>query len=135
MLREVLARRMAPDLMCAGAIERLIEYSGGVIRELLILAREAVLLARRERRQVIEADVERVVDRARGSYAVMVTGEDYRALSQVLAGQGQLNEALLSALFMKGLLVGDEGGAMAINPLMRPLVAQYIQHAGVYKSS
>jgi hypothetical protein len=65
----------------------------------------------------------------------MVTGEDYRALSQVLAGQGQLNEALLSALFMKGLLVGDEGGAMAINPLMRPLVAQYIQHAGVYKSS
>lgn len=135
MLREVLARRMARDLMCAGAIERLIEYSGGVIRELLILAREAVLLARRERRQVIEADVERVVDRARGSYAVMVTGEDYRALSQVLAGQGQLNEALLSALFMKGLLVGDEGGAMAINPLMRPLVAQYIQHAGVYKSS
>jgi hypothetical protein len=135
MLREVLARRVAPELMCAGAIERLIEYSGGVIRELLILAREAVLLARRERRQVIEADVERVVDRARRSYAVMVTGEDYRALSQVLAGQGQLNEALLSALFMKGLLVGDEGGAMVINPLVYPLVAQYIQQVSIYKSS
>jgi len=135
MLREVLARRIAPELMRAGAIERLIEYSGGVIRELLILAREAVLLARRERDQVIEADVERVVERARKSYAAVVTEKDYRALSQVLAGQGQLDEAMLSALFLKGLLVGDEGGTMTINPLVRPLVAQYIQHAGIYNSN
>jgi len=135
MLREVLARRMDPDLMRAGVIERLIEYSGGVIRELLTLAREAVLLARRERGQVIEADVERAVEGARKSYAAVMTEKDYRALSQVLAGRGQLSEALLSALFLKGLLVGDEGGEMAINPLVRPLVAQYVYHAGVYKSS
>lgn len=44
-LQEVLLRRVQPDLLEKGALEQIVAYSGGVMRDLMRLAREAAMAA------------------------------------------------------------------------------------------
>ncbi len=84
MLRDLIGRRMRPDLIADDACERLIELSGGVLRELVALARDACSNARAQNHARIElVDVERAASQVRNLYRTMLTPQQLHALWQV----------------------------------------------------
>lgn len=83
-LGEMLHRRVSPDLVTTHAISRLAELSGGVVRELMALAREACSFARVRQAPTVEIeDVERAAGRLRGVFAGMLTDRHYRELWRI----------------------------------------------------
>jgi energy-coupling factor transporter ATP-binding protein EcfA2 len=84
MLRDLIVRRMHPGLITDDARERLIELSGGVLRELVALARDACSNARaRDHARIELGDVERAASQVRNLYRTMLTPKQLRALWQV----------------------------------------------------
>ena len=83
-LRDLITRRMQPDLIAADACERLVELSGGVLRELVSLAKDACSNARAQDHAKIEVeDVERAASQVRNLYRTMLTRGQFKALWQV----------------------------------------------------
>lgn len=69
-LREIVLRRIESELIEQGALTYLIKFSGGVIRDLLYMLRDAALNARYEKRdQILLRDCERAARRLRSDYA------------------------------------------------------------------
>jgi len=84
MLRDLIGRRMRPDLIADDARERLIELSGGVLRELIALTRDACSNARAQNHACIElVDVERAASQVRNLYRTVLTPQQLHALWQV----------------------------------------------------
>jgi energy-coupling factor transporter ATP-binding protein EcfA2 len=84
MLRDLIGRRMRLDLIADDAREQLIELSGGVLRELIALARDACSNARAQNHTRVElVDVERAASQVRNLYRTMLTPRQLFALWQV----------------------------------------------------
>ncbi len=84
MLREVLLRRMDQNLIDLEALERLVDASGGLLRELLRLARFATLLAlTRVASRVERQDVEGAMRKVRNTFRRILKAEDYRYLWKI----------------------------------------------------
>lgn len=84
MLREILNHRLMPGLLAPEAVERLADLSGGLLKELIALARDAVLRARRRPRgdqgPLQSEDVEYAARQVRNTYRGSLTEEQYREL-------------------------------------------------------
>ncbi|GIX47652.1 MAG: hypothetical protein KatS3mg131_1863 [Candidatus Tectimicrobiota bacterium] len=81
MLRQVLLRRVSEALIAPEALEALIEASGGLIRELLRLARLAVASAQSHKEgRVTLDDVAEARREVRNSFRRILKAEDYRHL-------------------------------------------------------
>ena len=76
-MKEVLLNRMEEGLLSPGSIARLIEFSGGVVRELVNLAKDCCL---RARGRIGEGDVLAAATPLQNIYQTMLTMEDYREL-------------------------------------------------------
>ena len=85
MLKRVIRRRLQDDLIDPDALEALVEASGGLLRELLRLARLSVLAARRNRQdtRIALSDVEWARREVRNTFRRILKVEDYRNLRKV----------------------------------------------------
>jgi len=84
MLNELITRRMSPDLITNQARRQLVSYSGGLLRELVSLAKDACSNARARGDQRVELqDVERAANKVRNVYRTLLTTEQYRELWRV----------------------------------------------------
>lgn len=84
MLKQVVLRRMREELITPEALEALAETSGGLLRELLRLARLSILSARgRKDSRIALEDVEWASREVRNTFRRILKVEDYRALWQV----------------------------------------------------
>lgn len=84
MLNELIERRMAPHLITARARRQLVNYSGGLLRELVSLAKDACSNARARGGERVELqDVERAANKVRNVYRTLLTAEHYRELWRV----------------------------------------------------
>lgn len=128
-LLEVLNCRLMPGLLPQEPAGQLIEMSGGLLKELIALARNAVLRARRVRGEdgPIEAeDVAYAVRQVRNTYRGSLTEEQYRELWRIHSGGRFVNgETTRSLLHNLSLLEYDGGDAWwAVHPIVRPLLEE-----------
>lgn len=128
-LRRVLENRLHPDLVTPEATERLITLSGGLLKELIALARQAVLRARRlrgDRGPVQADDVEYAARQVRNTYRASLTEAQYRELQRIYRGEPFVNSPVSRTLLHNLSLLEYDGGDAwwAIHPLVRPLVEE-----------
>jgi hypothetical protein len=128
-LLEVLNCRLMPGLLAQEAAEQLVELSGGLLKELIALARNAVLRARRVRGEKGPAQAEDVAYAARqvrNTYRGSLTEEQYRELWRIHNGGPFVNsEVARSLLHNLSLLEYDGGDAWwAVHPIVRPLLEE-----------
>jgi energy-coupling factor transporter ATP-binding protein EcfA2 len=124
-LQEVLNCRLMPGLLAQETADQLVELSGGLLKELIALARNAVLRARRvrgEKGPVQPEDVAYAARQVRNTYRGSLTEEQYRELWRIHNGgrfvNGEITRSLLHNL---SLLEYDGGDAWwAVHPLVRP---------------
>lgn len=128
-LRELITRRMQPDLIGAEARERLVELSGGVLRELVALTRDACSNARAQEHAQIEVqDAERAASQVRNLYRTMLTPRQFRALWQVHTSptkqprDNALAEQLVHNLSLLGY-ANDENW-WDVHPVVLPLLEE-----------
>jgi len=89
MLKQVILRRMKEELVTSEALEALAEASGGLLRELLRLARFGVLSARRRNdERITPEDVAWALREIQNTFRRILKAEDYRYLWQVHEAKG-----------------------------------------------
>ncbi len=128
-LQEVLNCRLMPGLLAQEAAEQLVELSGGLLKELIALARNGVLRARRvrgEKGPVQAEDVAYAARQVRNTYRGSLTEEQYRELWRIHSGEPFVNsEVARSLLHNLSLLEYDGGDAWwAVHPIVRPLLEE-----------
>lgn len=135
-LQTVLERRMVGRLLEPEATERLVELSGGLLKELIALTRNSVLRARRlqgEQGPVRVEDVEYAARQVRNTYQSLLTEEHYRELQRIAQGERFVNGPRVQDLLhnLSLLEYNGEGAWWAIHPIVRPLVEEWIrEHTG-----
>jgi hypothetical protein len=130
MLREVLHRRVDPALLTQEAVERLIEGSGGLMKELISLARSSVVVARRLRgdKGPIQAeDVGYAIQQVQNAFRAALTEEHYRELARILEGGRFVNSPVARELIHNLSLLTYDGGRIwwGVHPIVRPLVEEW----------
>ncbi len=128
-LRRVLDKRLEPHLLTREAAERLVELSGGLLKELIGLARQAVLRARRLRGDqgpVQPEDVEYAARQVRNTYRGNLTMEQYRELLRIYWGEPFVNSPVSRSLMHNLSLLAYNGGDAwwGIHPIVKPLVEE-----------
>ena len=128
-LRKVLDCRLMPGLFAPEATEQLVSLCGGLLKELIALARNAALRARRTRGEtgpVQVDDVEYAARHLRNTYRASLTEEQYRELWDLNAGGRFANtETTQSLLHNLSLLEYNGGDAWwAVHPVVRPLLEE-----------
>jgi hypothetical protein len=128
-LLKVLTCRLMPGLLAPEAAERLVTLSGGLLKELIALARNTVLRARRTRGEGGPAhpeDVEYAARRVRNTYRGSLTQEQYRELWRIHSGEPFVNsEVARTLLHNLSLLEYDGGDAWwGVHPIVRPLLEE-----------
>lgn len=129
MLRELVHRRLVPGLIALDAVERLAELSGGVLRELVALAKDACSFARVRKGDRVEAeDVDRAASRLRNVFAGMLTDDHYRELWRIHADplHRYTNSPTAQELVHNlSLLEYADGDAWwDVHPVVRPLLEE-----------
>lgn len=129
MLLRVLDCRLMPGLLAPEAAERLVDLCGGLLKELVALARNTLVVARRVRGEqgpVQPDDVEYAARRVRNTYRGSLEEEQYRELWRIYRGEPFVNnEVARSLLHNLSLLEYDGGDAWwGIHPIVRPLLEE-----------
>ncbi len=84
MLKEVVLRRIHHDLITEKALDALVEASGGLLRELMRLARYSILAVRRRNgNRILPQDILQARREVRNTFRRILHEEDYAALWQV----------------------------------------------------
>lgn len=130
-LLQVLYNRMEQSLLTTEASERLVTLSGGLMKELIGLARQAVLHARRQHRERERVEVDDVEYAARGvrnTYRANLDEEEFTELARILQGGSFINSAVARRLVHKLSLLQYDGGDAwwDIHPIVRPLVEEWL---------
>jgi hypothetical protein len=125
-LQEILTRRAEERLFTPGALVGLVGWSGGLARELIILARRACLAAMEAERSAIDEEaVEQAAARMRIDYEVLLTSEQLNLLRGVQERKRVENDedhrALLHNLSALEYRNG-EGVWYDVHPIVRPLL-------------
>ena len=128
-LLHVLDCRLIPGLLAPEAAERLVDLCGGVLKELIALARNAVLRARRvrgEKGPAQPADVEYAARQVRNTYRAALTKEQYEGLWQLYSGGRFVNSEVARSLMQNLSLLGYDGedAWWDIHPIVRPLLEE-----------
>ena len=128
-LLKVLACRLMPGLLAPEADERLVDLSGGLLKELISLARDAVLRARRlrgEQGPVQLDDVEYAAGQLRNTYRASLTEEQYHELWRIYQGGPFTNSQVARDLLHNLSLLEYDGGKSwwGIHPIVRPLLEE-----------
>ena len=126
MLRQVLLRRVQEELITREALEALVEASGGLLRELLHLARLSVLFARnRKDTRITLEDVESARREVRNTFRRILKAEDYENLWKVYEGKSLANippEAADRLLHNLSILEYDGEIWWDVHPAVRDLL-------------
>lgn len=134
-LRQVLDARLMPGLLAPEAVELLVDLCGGVLRELIVLARYTVLRARRVRGEKGPAqpeDVEYAARQLRNTFRAGLTERQYRELWRLYSGGPFVNSELTRELLHNLSLLGYDGGDAwwAVHPIVRPLLEERAEEFG-----
>jgi hypothetical protein len=129
MLHDLITRRMQPGLIASDACKRLVELSGGVLRELVSLARDACSNARAHSAERVELnDAERAGSSLRNTYRRMLTQAQYEELWAIHNDphKQQTNNPTSQALIHNmGLLEYTNGGSWwDVHPVILPLLEE-----------
>lgn len=129
-LRELVLRRMEGKLITAEALEQLVEYSGGLLKELVSLTRASVSRARLLRGDggpIQPDDVEYAARQVRNAYKALLTEEGYQELKRILEGGRFVNTPLAQDLLHNLSLLEYNGDGIwwAVHPNVRPLVEEW----------
>jgi len=128
-LRHVLACRLAPGLVTPEATDRLVELCGGLLKELIFLARSAALRARRARGEggpVQPDDVEYAARQVRNTYRAGLTQAQYLGLWRIYSGGRFVNDAVTRELLHNLSLLQYDGGDAwwAVHPIVQSLLEE-----------
>ena len=128
-LMEVLDCRLMPGLLASEAAGHLIDSCGGLLKELIALARSAVLRARRvqgENGPAQPDDVEYAARQVRNTYRGGLTEEQYHELWRVYGGGKFVNNPVSRTLLHNLSLLEYDGGDAwwAVHPIVRPLLEE-----------
>jgi hypothetical protein len=128
-LRNVLDCRLVPGLVAPQAAERLVELCGGLLKELIALARQAVLHARQRRDEsgpVQVEDVEYAARQVRNTFRALLTEAQYAELGAIYRGRRFVNSAVARELMHNLSLLEYNGGDAwwGIHPIVRPLLEE-----------
>jgi energy-coupling factor transporter ATP-binding protein EcfA2 len=128
-LLNVLDCRLMAGLLAPEAAERLVDLCGGVLKELIALARNTVLRARRVRGGQGPAqpeDVEYAARQVRNTYRAGLTQEQYKELWRLHSGGRFVNSEVSRSLMHNLSLLGYDGGDAwwGIHPIVRPLLEE-----------
>jgi len=128
-LLRVLDHRLAPGLVSPEAAGRLVDLCGGLLKELIALARSTALHARRlrgERGPALPDDVEYAARQVRNTYRGLLTEEQYRELWRIFQGGPFVNSPLARDLLHNLSLLEYDGGDAwwAVHPIVRPLLEE-----------
>ena len=129
MLRELVHRRIVPDLITTEAVEQLVELSGGVLYELVALAKDACSFARVRRGERVDVeDVDRAASRLRNVFAGMLTDAYYRELWRIHTDplHRYINSPTAQELVhnLSLLEYGDGDTWWDVHPVVRPLLEE-----------
>ncbi|RMI17499.1 MAG: hypothetical protein D6681_03305 [Calditrichaeota bacterium] len=129
-MRKYIGKRMDLSLMEPGAQDVAIEYSGGVVRELVRIVKDAIIKALARGFSTVTQDlVQAVIIDLRNEYGRGLVGRHYRVLDTVLEGRENEvdDEKTLMELYHSRVLLEYENGSrwIAINPIVRPLLDRY----------
>jgi len=128
-LLEVLNCRLMPGLLTDEAAEQLVELSGGLLKELIALARNAALrasLLRGDQGPIQPDDVAYAARQVRNTYRAGLTEEQYRELCRLYNGGFFVNSELTRDLIHNLSLLEYDGGDAwwAVHPIVRPLLEE-----------
>jgi energy-coupling factor transporter ATP-binding protein EcfA2 len=128
-LLEVLDCRLRPGLLSPEAAEQLVALCGGLLKELIGMARAAVLRARRlhgEQGPVQPAEVEYAARQVRNTYRAGLTEGQYRELWRLYNGGAFVNSEVAWGLIHNLSLLEYDGGEAwwAVHPIVRPLLEE-----------
>ena len=129
MLHELVHRRIVPDLITTEAVEQLVELSGGVLYELVALAKDACSFARVRRGERVDVeDVDRAASRLRNVFAGMLTDAHYRELWRIHTDplHRYINSPTAQELVhnLSLLEYGDGDAWWDVHPVVRPLLEE-----------
>jgi hypothetical protein len=125
----VLDCRLMPGLLAPEAVDLLVEQCGGLLKELIRLARDGVLRARRvrgERGPVERDDIAYAARQVRNTYRGSLTEAQYRELWRLYTGGLFVNSELTQELLHNLSMLGYDGGDAwwAVHPIVRPLLEE-----------
>ncbi len=129
-LERVVARRAQSNLMQPGVRQALVAASGGVMRDLIVLAQEAVSHALARGGQVVELqDANRAIDETRKNFEAALRFDDYAYLAErdadKLIGSDDRMQELLR---MRALLEYENGDIWCdVHPLARQVLRARLQ--------
>jgi hypothetical protein len=129
LLRSVIEQRGCGDLFTEEAIAFVIEQSGGIHRELLTLAQDALLRASPgSQPQITIHHVKASVDERRLTQSSRLTTQFYKALSHVREFKRLDNTANLLQLLELHLVVAyqDSSTWFDVHPVFEPLIDAYV---------
>ncbi|NKB67795.1 MAG: hypothetical protein GKR89_12095 [Candidatus Latescibacteria bacterium] len=124
-LRRILTCRVTEGLFRDGALEALAALSGGIPRELIVLARQASLEARGAGLESLEvAEIERAAQRKRTDYQLLLTSEQLRLLQLVQRHKRVENDTEHRALLhnLSALEYRNSGVWYDVHPLVEALL-------------
>ena len=128
-LLKVLECRLMPGLFAPEAAERTVALCGGLLKELIALARNIALKARRvhgEQGPAQVEDVEYAARRVRNTYRGSLTEEQYRELWRIYDGGMFVNNPV-SRTLLHNLSLLEYNGSDAwwsVHPIVRPLLEE-----------
>ncbi len=128
-LMEMLDNRLMPGLLAPEAVERLVALCGGLPKELIGLARETALRARRvcgEGGPAEVEDVEQAARQVRNTYRSALTSEQYSELWRLYSGGPFVNSPVARSLLhnLSLLEYNGDGAWWSIHPIVRPLLEE-----------
>jgi len=126
-MRQYIAKRMELDLIEREAQDMAIEYSGGVVRELMRIIKDAIIKAlSRDLPKITRDLISEVIIELRNEYGRGLVGRHYQVLDMVLQGKEKEieDQQTLMELYHSRVLLEYENGArwVTINPIVKPLL-------------
>lgn len=83
-MKEIVSKRVSPDMFEPDALEYIIDMSGGVVREFIRIIRDSAVRAITRKKDLIDKDIAvEVVNGLKNIYQAQLSDEDYKVLIEV----------------------------------------------------
>jgi hypothetical protein len=125
LLKQIVLSRLDASLIAEDALQTVIESSGGLVRTLMSLMRDASLIAAARNSPKIEVnDVRRAINRLRGDFVALLGSKDYATLKARHADKDLNNDSEIQSLLEKLALLeyGNDDTWCDVHPILLPEV-------------